>query len=471
MAEAEHVDILIVGAGAAGQAAVEAAVEAVRTVSAARAGNGPRAPVVGASVPGAARGGAPLSIALISGEDRLPYKRTKISKSMAQGFERNAFAVQTEEWYREHGVELLTGKEVTRIDPYRKFVELRDRAGSAGTSVTWERLILATGAAPRLPEAEPASLDRVHRTHDIADIEGLRSAALNAVAAAPEGEKPRAVVLGGGVLGLEVCYDLHQLGLDVAVVDPNERLMHRELDAYAGELLVDECRRNGVDVYPGTPNYRVRTSKEGLAVDLPDAGTALEAHVVAAALGVDPHIRLAAEAGIRTRRGILVDGALRTSRPAVFAAGDCAEHADGLVTHLWRDAQRQGAVAGANAVADLFGRADAERPYVYEPFRLKCEVFATYFFSLCRPSPEKNDDYGHRRYYDGPRYVHAYLSRRGNAGGAATAAGDDRTRHAAEDERVAGVIMVNDKERRGRYEQAVSEGWTVHEFEAAFELR
>ncbi|MFW5728788.1 MAG: FAD-dependent oxidoreductase [Spirochaetota bacterium] len=495
MAEAHHVDILIIGAGAAGQAAAEAA-------AAAGEANGAGAAPASGTAPGAARA---LSICLVSNEDRLPYKRTKISKTPAQGFEADAFAVQSAEWYREQGVELLTGTEVTRIDPDRRVAEL----GHGEALITFERLILATGAAPRLPEADAGTRGQIHCTHDIADIEELRAAALRAVAAATEGEKPRAVVLGGGVLGLEVGYDLHHLGLHVAVVDRNERLMHRELDAYAGEIAVEQCRRNGMDLYLGEADYEVRRSAASdpaptpagaepypgsaardastraasartawartapgpAEVVLPRTGVTIQAEVVAAALGVVPHTHLATAARLDTGRGIRVDRELRTSHPAVFAAGDCAEHPDGRVTHLWRDALRQGAVAGANAVADLVDRPAEVDRYVYEPFRLKCEIFGTYFFSLCRPSPQENDDYGHRRYYDGPRYVHAYLSRRGNAGGAATAAGDDRTRHAAEDERVAGVIMVNDKERRGRYEQAVSEGWTVHQFEAAFELR
>ena len=457
MAEAHHVDILIIGSGAAGQAAAEAAA--------------------------AARAARPLSICLVSNEDRLPYKRTKISKTMAQGFEVDAFAVQSANWYRDQGVELLTGTEVTRIDPDRRVAEL----GNGEASITFERLILATGAAPRLPEADAGTRGQIHCTHDIADIEELRAAALRAVTAAPAGEKPRAVVLGGGVLGLEVGYDLHQLGLHVAVVDRNERLMHRELDAYAGEIALEQCRRNGMDLYLGEADYEVRgapasapaatadgaepnpgPARAASAPDapgpaevvLPRAGVTIRADVVAAALGVVPHTHLAAAAHLDTGRGIRVDRELRTSHPGVFAAGDCAEHPDGRVTHLWRDALRQGAVAGANAAADILGRPETES-YVYEPFRLKCEVFGTYFFSLCRPSPDRNDDYGHRRYYDGPRYVHAYLRRDGTAAGRP---------NAPDSARVAGVVMVNDKDNHKRYMQAVNEEWTIRDFEAAFGL-
>ncbi len=471
MTEAHHVDILIIGAGAAGQAAVESAAAAVAAHQADEAGSAPagRAPR-DADRPGTDRpgtepaGGADrraarsLSICLVSDEDRLPYKRTKISKTMAQGFEADAFAVQSEEWYREHGVELLTGTEVTRIDPERRMAEL----GNGKGSITFERLILATGAGPRLPEAEAGVRGRIHCTHDIADVEELRAAALRAVAVAPAGETPHAVVLGGGVLGLEVGHDLHQLGLHVAVVDRNERPMHRELDAYAGEIVMDQCRRHGLDLYLGETDYRVgaSTGSRPIEVALPRAGVTIRADVVAAALGVVPHSNLAAAAGLDTGRGIRVDRELRASAPAVLAAGDCAEHPDGRVTHLWRDALRQGAVAGANAVADILGRSETE-PYVYEPFRLKCEIFDTYFFSLCRPSPEQNDDYGHRRYYDGPRYVHAYLRRDGHTDSGA-GVGDSA--------RVAGVIMVNDKERHRRYEEAIREGWTIRELEEAFGL-
>jgi NAD(P)H-nitrite reductase large subunit len=145
-------------------------------------------------------------------------------------------------------------------------------------------------------------------------------------------------------------------------------------------------------------------------------------------IGVAPRIELAKGAGLSVNTGILVDEHLRTSEPTIYAAGDCAEHRDGSLTDLWHAAEYQGVVAAKNAMGHAM---EFDNP----PFRLKCEVFGAYFFSINKPRNPL--DYGIEEHESGPRYQCFYFS----------------------DDELVSAIMVNDKERAKEYQQAVRERW------------
>lgn len=411
----ESYDIVIIGAGAAGVAALQGAVERR------------------ASAPG-----RPLSLAMISEEDRLPYKRTKISKSVARGFSREEFAIQDSEWFEAHSVRLITGRKAVSLDPERHIVLLDD-----GREVAWRKLILATGAGPRFPGAVDLAGERVFTTHDAGDIERLREWAT-------EHPGRRGIILGGGVLGIEVAWELHKMGLGVTVVSSGPRLLPRELDADSAEELRRLCESSGVEVFLGERDYRIGNVKGGFSLTVPEAGREVEGDCVVLAAGLAPRLDLADAAGIATGRAIRVDEELKSSAEDVYAAGDCCEHPGGRVTHLWRDALRQGAVAGANAAAELLETDPELTPYRYQPFRLKCEVFGRYFFSICRPADEEETGFESVVYRDAERSVRAYFHPQGS---------------------LRGVVMVGDKENQERYMSAVLEGWGRRRFEEEFLLR
>ena len=161
--------------------------------------------------------------------------------------------------------------------------------------------------------------------------------------------------------------------------------------------------------------------------------------LVAYGTGVEPDIDLAVAAGLDSERGVLVDEQLRTSHPTIFAAGDVAQHRDGRLTHLWRQAEEQGRVAGLNA-------AGGAESYRFVPFRLKCEIFDHYFFSVGRPTPEEVEAYEVVECTDGTRYLCAYY------------------REGA----LAGLVMIGDKDRQKQYLRAVVERWSRLRFEAEF---
>lgn len=421
----ESYDIVIIGGGAAGVAALQGAVERRAAVS-----------------------GGPLSLAIISEEDRLPYKRTKISKSVARGFSRDEFAIQDPEWYLAHSVRLITGRKAVSLDPERHIVLLDD-----GRKLAWRKLILTTGAGPRLPGDVDPGDKRVFRTHDAEDIERLRE-----WATVHPGH--RGIILGGGVLGVEVAWELHQLGHPVTVVGSAPRLLPRELDAVAADELRRLCESSGVEVFLGERDYPIGDVKGGFSLRLQGAGRETEGNFVVLAAGLAPRLELADAAGIATGRAIRVDEELKSSAEDVYAAGDCCEHSGGRVTHLWRDALRQGAVAGANAAAELLETDPELTPYRYQPFRLKCEVFGRYFFSICRPADEEEAGFESVVYRDAERYVRAYFNGRNNPS----------ADNGSVAETLRGVVMVGDKENQQRYMSAVLEGWGRRRFEEEFLL-
>jgi NAD(P)H-nitrite reductase large subunit len=386
--ERAHWDIIVVGNGIAGFSAAKAAREK----------------------------SADRSVLLVGEEDRLPYKRTKLSKSIASGFERDAFQLRPADWYASHGIELMVGRRVTAID-----VEGHRLALDGGAILSWDKLVLATGATPVRPAFVPDDLPQVFL---------FRSAALTDRLIAALRTAQVACVVGMGVLGVEVAAELVTMNKEVRLVGDCDQLMPRQLNRTAAEMLQTEFATRGVELV-----FR------GRVADLADGGAralrlhlrerSLQADVCVFCVGVMPNVSLAAGAGLRVGRGILVDERMGTSHPDVYAAGDVSEHTDGTVTGLWHAAESQGGIAGANAVGG-----DLTNPGL--PFRLKCEVFGRYFFSVGKPPEKAADGFDLEEHTTGSMYRCLYLR--------------DGLLH--------GVVMVDDADRAKAYERAVRERWT-----------
>jgi NAD(P)H-nitrite reductase large subunit len=234
------------------------------------------------------------------------------------------------------------------------------------------------------------------------------------------------------VLGAEVAEQLVKLGLEVSLIGRGRHLMRRELNEPAFERIESLFRAHGVSLHLDDPpaRYVKKNKKTGWKVLLSRSATSVEADLLVLCAGMKPRTELAERMGLDVGRGIRVNEYLQTSDNAIFAIGDAAEQADGRVTHLWRDASRQGRIAGRNAVGHW-------EPYVYLPFRLKCEVFGSYFFSLGRPELERLDAYRTIEFRAGERYAAFYF----------------------DDDEAIGVVMMNDKERGDEYMRAIHEGW------------
>jgi len=363
---------------------------------------------------------------LVTAEQRLPYKRTKVSKKFAAGFERDAFALAEADWWRDvAGFDLRLGTRAVELDPKGRTLTLDN-----GETVRWTRLILATGAEARRLTMDEGAAERVHHAHDIAQVEALRAAALAQ-------EARTALVVGTGAMGVEVAEQLRKMGLEVTLTGDSRAPLAEDLNRPAQLRLVRLLEDNGVRLRCGELVRGVELADDEALTVAWDSGRR-SFDLVASCVGTRLRVGLARRAGLQVEQGVVVDRQLRTSCPEIFAAGDAAQHPDGRITYLWRHAMHQGRVAGLNALG-------GNERYTYEPFRLKVKVFGHYFFAMDRPDPT-----GHEaaEVDDGQRYVCAYY-REG---------------------RLTGLIMIDDEANQKAYNQAVVEGWERSRVEETFKL-
>jgi ferredoxin-nitrate reductase len=281
------------------------------------------------------------------GEETGPaYNRILLSRLLAGECGPGALELRPRAWYEAHEIELRGGCPAAAIDPAARTV-----TDASGALHRYDALVLATGSRAFVPPIAGAEHARVFRTR--ADVDEL-AAALPAAR--------RAVVLGGGLLGLEAAAGLRAHGLGMTVVEPAPYLMARQLDAGAAAMLERTLAARGIAALTGrlataivaatpasSPPSSPRTS-DAFIVRLDD-GAELAADLVVIAAGVRPEVSLAPAAGLPIGRGIEVDDAMRAGAPGVFAVGECAEHR-GTAYGLWAPLAEQAKVAGATITGD-----------------------------------------------------------------------------------------------------------------------
>ncbi|HEY5456976.1 MAG TPA: FAD-dependent oxidoreductase [Acidothermaceae bacterium] len=292
---------------------------------------------------------------LLGGEHHAPYERPPLSKEYLQGkTPREKVFAHAHHWYAEHGVDLRSGQFVTGLDRAAHGVHLAD-----GSVVGYDRLLLTTGASPRelrVPGADAAGV-RYLRTLD--DSEALR-----ATLATIE----RLVVIGAGWIGLEVAAATRLAGVEVTVVETAELPLLRVLGPEVAQIFADLHVEHGVDFRFNASLVEI-LNENGLAtgVRLND-GTTIAADAVLVAVGAAPNVQLAAAAGLHVDNGIVVDAALRTNDPDIFAAGDVANAFHPFfdrqirVEH-WANARQQPKAAAASMLGKDVSY--AELPYFY----------------------------------------------------------------------------------------------------------
>lgn len=273
-------------------------------------------------------------ITLISGERDLPYVRPLLSKLALSTFRRNSLALHTADWYAESSVRLLTGTAVDRLLTERKTVLLEN-----GTAVPYDKCIYALGARSFIPPIPGADLPGTAGVRTIDDLQKVRR-----LLAAAE----HAVVIGGGVIGLEFAWEIKKAGCDVTLLEAQPHLMERVLDTQSAQVLEECCAACGVPVHTGVQIARIAGAGRVQAVELAD-GRVFPADLVLIACGVLANTAAARRSGFSCSHGVLVDGNLRTSAPDVFAAGDCIQ-TDTVNPGLWNYAKESGCIAGFNAV-------------------------------------------------------------------------------------------------------------------------
>jgi nitrite reductase (NADH) large subunit len=288
------------------------------------------------------------AVAVIGEEPRLAYNRVLLSSVLAGETGSHEIELRPADWWRQRGVTVRYGYRVTEIDVGRRELKI---AGEE--SMEYSKLVLATGSTPLRLNVPGADLAGVHTFRDSRDVDLLLT-----LAAA----KKRVVVVGGGLLGLEAAYGLAKAGAPVTLVHLMDRLMERQLDLPAAELLKTLVERKGIRILLNASTARIHGEGHVEAVELAD-GSRIGADAVIFAAGIRPNVALAKEAGLAVNRGIVVNYRLQTSSSEIFALGECAEHrgicyglvepayeqARVLARHLAdRSAEYQGSVVSTN---------------------------------------------------------------------------------------------------------------------------
>ncbi|MGY6257007.1 NAD(P)/FAD-dependent oxidoreductase [Paraburkholderia caledonica] len=264
------------------------------------------------------------------------YNRIMLSPVLAGEKSVDDIILNSRSWYEENGIRLHAGDPVVAIDRTRRTVRSRN-----GVEAGYDRLLIATGSKPFLIPVPGHNLPGVIAFRDIQDVETMLDAARS---------HRHAVVIGGGLLGLEAANGLMRQGMSVTVVHVTDSLMDRQLDRSASALLQQALERKGLRFLLKANTAEIVGPDRVTAVRFDD-GTEVPADLVVMTAGVRPNIDLAKQAGLHCERAIVVDDTLQTYDPRIYAVGECVQHRTatfGLVAPIWDQARVCGAhLAGA----------------------------------------------------------------------------------------------------------------------------
>ncbi len=251
-------------------------------------------------------------LVLVSDEPYLPYQRPPLSKKFLSGeLAADRLPFRHQSFYDEHRVELMLGIRAIRLDPAARRVAL-----ASGEEVIYDRLLLCLGAAARRLTCPGTDLPGVHYLRGIADVPTIQAGLKQGA---------RAVIIGGGYIGLEAAATARRMGCAVTVLEMADRVMNRVVAANVSEYFAHEHRTQGVKIVCNTRVVRLEGDTQVERVVCADDST-YDADLLIVGVGAVANMQLAADAGLACENGIVVDEYCRTSDPAIYAAGDCTYH-------------------------------------------------------------------------------------------------------------------------------------------------
>ena len=277
-----------------------------------------------------------FEITVFSEEPYYNYNRILLSAVLAGEKSVDDIYINTKEWYEKNSIALSLGEKVIDVDARNRCI-----ATDKGFSYDYDLLLLATGSNPFIPPIEGVRKKGIYVFRNVADTNGILERCKSA---------KKAVVIGGGLLGLEAARGLLNQGLKVTVVHLMDRLMDVQLDAVGGQFLKREIEKLGIDVLLEKNTERIIGDDSVQSVLFKD-GQIVPADLVVIACGIRPNVELAKKAGLEVNRGIVVNDHMETSDPNIFAIGECVEHRKkvyGLVAPLYE----QGKVLAATITGD-----------------------------------------------------------------------------------------------------------------------
>lgn len=275
-------------------------------------------------------------ITVFGAEPHGNYNRIMLSPLLAGEKQVEDIMLHKREWYAANGITLHTGDPVVHIDRRRRLVRAQ-----SGREVWYDRLLLATGSKPFIVPVPGKELPGVIGFRDIQDVDTM-------LAAARSGR--HAVVIGGGLLGLEAANGLMRRGMEVTVVHVTDSLMNQQLDKPAAQMLKLALEDKGLRFLLDTQTAAITGAGRVQGVRFAD-GSEIPADLVVMAAGVRPNVELAKASGIHCERAIVVDDTMQTYDPRIYSVGECVQHRSatfGLVAPIWEQAKVCGAhLAGA----------------------------------------------------------------------------------------------------------------------------
>ena len=289
-------------------------------------------------------------IVILSKEKEYPYYRTLLSEMIGENISREKFLVKPEEWYKDKKIEISLKKTVEDIDSRNKIIKTED-----GQEVSYDKLVIATGARAMVPSIGNSHLEGIFTVRNKEDVDAIKNYCIG---------KKKAVVIGGGVLGLESACGLQKLGLEVSVVEMMQRMFPRQLDEEGSKIFETCINKSDIKLYKNSKAEKFDGTQKVEGIHL-DSGEVIKADIVIISSGIIPNKELAEKAGIAINRGIIVNEKMETSIKDIYACGDVAEY-KGNVIGLWQISSDQGKVAGLNAIGIDEKYEDKIQPVTFE---------------------------------------------------------------------------------------------------------
>ena len=283
------------------------------------------------------------TMAIVSDEPYPPYSRPLISQYLTERCPLEKMLFRPADFYEKNNIQTSLGQKVAELNADKHAIELKD-----GGTITWEKLLLATGGLPIVPEIGGIDLKGVFTFATLDDAKAIDQFLSH------YGRKVRAVVIGGGLIAMSVTEALVKRGVEVTVVEMKERILNTIIDEGASALAEETLREAGVEIITGhtVGGFGSYLLSEVTGVTLDD-GRPIPCEIVIVAIGVQPRTELVSGTEMRINRGISVDRHMATSSPDVYACGDVAEaydfvYGENRLTPIWPNAYIGGRVAGFN---------------------------------------------------------------------------------------------------------------------------
>lgn len=273
-----------------------------------------------------------INIYMFQDEKYYPYYRTRLTKSLFEDLEADKISLQKKEWYELNNVKLYLDKKVEAIDTVNCKVILSD-----GSSFEYDKLLLANGASNFMPPIEGINKENVFTIRNFDNIQTIKANIDN---------KKTILNIGGGIQGLEAAWALSKQGKEVIIAEVQKRLMPRQLDKRASEILQKAIEESKIKVLLNTQIQKI-TGEDKVEGIISKDGSIIDCDMIIYSVGIRPNIKLLENTDIKTNLGVLVTDRMQTNIKNVYAAGDVAE-LNGKVGGLWNIAVEQGKTAGYN---------------------------------------------------------------------------------------------------------------------------